>query len=686
MSDLRFIFEPRAVAIVGASSDPTKRGYQAVRALLDAQFQGRIQPVNPKGGELLGLPVAKSIAELDPVPDLALICTPAPTTPDVIRECGRKGIRGAVVLALGFSETGEAGAALESTLGAAARESGVRVVGPNTSGILNLPIGLNLIGARGARPGSIALLVQSGNMALSMLNETAAGAHEGISICIGAGNQADLTLADYLRYLESDAHTRSIALYAEGFKDGRAFYEATRAPRTKPIVLLKGGRTEAGLAAAQSHTGALAGEYTVLRAALAQAGVISVQRTDELFPVAEALAQQPALQRGIAVLSDGGGHATLAADALSELGAPLAPLSDTTLERLRSLLGANAAIGNPVDMANAPDSAPIVFRAALQALLDDDAVGGVLVAGLFGGYGIRFAESLVEQEITAATSMAASARTARKTLVVHSLYASSNTRPLQLLRESKVPVVGSLDIGCRCVAAASEWGRYQTRPLPPAPAPRPILAEHGVLLETEARALLHDFAVPLVRATFCRSADEALAAVRACGVAVMKVVARSIVHKSDVGGVLLHVSAEQASAAFRRLTSLSPDVEGVLVSPQLPAPSAEVLVGAHRDPQFGPVITVGVGGIMAEVQRAVRVRLLPLWRDEVERLIDESPAGVLLPGGRGRPPADRARLTALVMGVAECLLACEQIAELEVNPVFVYEDDALGVDARVILH
>jgi acetyltransferase len=314
------VFRPRSVAIVGASHDPTKRGYQAVRALLEAGYAGPIYPVNPRGGELHGVRVHKSLDEIPRVPDLALVCTPAATVPEVLEACSARGIPAAVVLALGFAETGAEGAALEDVVRAVVRRTGIRVVGPNTSGILNLPFGLNLIGARGARPGRIAVLVQSGNMALSLLNQSAASEHEGISICVGAGNQVDLGMADYLEYLTNDERTAAIAIYVESFREGRRFFEIARDPRReKPIVLLKGGRSHAGEAAARSHTGALAGEYAVAQAAFRQAGIIEVRRTDELFAVAETLVRQPPAENGIAVLSDGGGHATLAIDALSEL-------------------------------------------------------------------------------------------------------------------------------------------------------------------------------------------------------------------------------------------------------------------------------------------------------------------------------------------------------------------------------
>ncbi len=697
MSDpLDVVFRPRAVAIIGASHDPTKRGHQAVRALLEAGYQGRIQLVNPRGGELLGLPVTATISQLDPTPDLALVCTPAATVPQVLEDCARKGIPAAVVLALGFAETGAAGARLEQEVGALARRTGVRVVGPNTSGLLNLPIGLNLIGARGARAGGIGLLVQSGNVALSLLNETASGRHEGISICVGAGNQVDLGFADYLRYLNQDVNTHAIALYVEGLPNGRAFFDAARDPqRSKPIVLLKGGRSPEGQSAARSHTGALTGEYAVVRAALRQAGVIEVTRTDELFPVAETLAQQPPLQGGIVVLSDGGGHATLAADALSELQAPLAQLTAETEAQLRALLGPNASTRNPVDLAGTSDAAPRVFAQTLDILLADAAVGGVLVVGLFGGYALRFSASLAQEEGDTAQRLAQQAAAAGKTLVVHSLYAAQPSEPLDVLRKARVPVVESLEIACRCIAAAAEQASYaRPRVVPNCPrkpaskVPAAVRQEgRTTLLETEARQLLAQYGVPFVAAELCRSEADVIAALQRLPVAVaLKIVAPGIAHKTDVGGVRLGITnPTDAARAFHQLMSLADDARGVLLSPMLERPLAEVLVGARRDPQFGPILTVGSGGTLAELQRAVSIRLLPIDRAEALAMLEETSVNQLLQGVRGSAPGNRVALIDVMLAVGDALLANDELADVEVNPVFVSDEDAIALDARAFL-
>lgn len=265
VSSLDAVLRPASVAVIGASRDSAKRGHHIVRALVDSGFAGRVVPVNPAGGDLLGLPVARSIAEVSPPPELAAICTPAATVPAVLHECAVAGVRAAVILAVGFGESGASGAQLEAEVAAITQRDGIRVVGPNTSGLMNVPLGLNLIGVRGVRAGGLALLVQSGNLALQLMTECNARSSAGFSFIIGAGNETDIRFHEYLRALAADDSTGAILMHAEGFRDGRSFFEtACDVSARKPIVLLKGARSVSGGEAARSHTGAVAGEHAVL--------------------------------------------------------------------------------------------------------------------------------------------------------------------------------------------------------------------------------------------------------------------------------------------------------------------------------------------------------------------------------------------------------------------------------------
>ncbi|HEX6132722.1 MAG TPA: acetate--CoA ligase family protein [Longimicrobiales bacterium] len=709
---LDVLLRPSSIAVIGASRDSTKRGHRALQALRDAGYGGRVIPVHPAGGELLGWPVARGPGDLAAPPDLALICTPAPTVSTVLEEWAVAGTRGAVVLASGFAESGEAGAQLERDMRDVIARTGIRVIGPNTSGILNVSLGLNLIGVAGVAEGPISLVVQSGNLALALMTEAAATG-PGFSLVVGVGNEADVGFHELLDFLETDERTRVVVVHAEGFRNGAAFLAAARRlAATKPVVMLKAGRTLHGDASARSHTGAIAGSYAALHAGLRQAGVIEVLRSDELLPVAAALAAQPgvAAGRGIAVLSDGGGHATIAVDYLHERGVYPATLRESTASGLRALLGRAAAVGNPIDLAGAADRDPLVFARTLELLAADEGVGAILLVGLFGGYAIRFSPALLDAEIDVAHRLVASARQAGVALVVHSLYADRRSLPLRILREAGVPVHGSLEVACRSVHALLERGALVHRLLhtpPPSPPALPDIAaadpfrqarDEGrtALLETEARELAEAFGVPLVPAVFCTTPAEAgTAAARIGGPVAVRIVAPAVPHKSESGGVALDTPVAHVESAARRVLEsvgawcreqdVEPDMRGVLVSPMLAAPIAELLVGIVRDPQFGPVLTIGGGGTDVELQRDTATRILPVDEAEIDEMLRSLRVAPVLAGYRGRAAADRGAIRRVVLALARCALACPALAEVEANPVFVYPDRAVAVDLRMFI-
>jgi acetate---CoA ligase (ADP-forming) len=700
------LLEPRAVAVIGASSDPTKRGHHAVRALLDDGYTGAIHPVHPRGGTLFDLRVARSVAELPPGIDLALICTPADTVAELVEACGAVGIRGAVVLALGFGEIGGEGALHEQRLRAAIRRSGVRVVGPNTSGIANPSIGLNLIGVRGLRPGGLALLAQSGNVLLGALLEARRRPALGFSCCIGAGNAIDITLAEYLAWLATDERTHAIALYAEGIGDGRAFLDAAAraVANGKPVVLLKGGRTHAGDAAAQSHTGALSGGYAVLRAALREAGVVEVERSDEFFPLVETLLLQPSPPRGsgLAILADGGGHATLAADHLTTLGVRLATTTAACRRALSERLGATAAVANPVDIAGAADRDPSAFAAAAAALLAVDDVGALLLVGLFGGYATRFAAALEAAEVAAAERLVALARAAGRPLVVQSLYADAQSAALDVLRAGGVPVCASLEAACHCVGEALQRTTRRERArarLDVARAASHVAASgHGTVrvapgaLEPELRELVRGHGVRVAPATFCRTAAETARAAAAYTVPLaVRAVAAGVSHKTEAGGVRLGIAPADAARVFDEVRAsiaahaVTARFEGVLVGPLLARPIAELLVGVRTDPVFGRVLAIGAGGTAVEVLRDVVLRVPPLDRGDIVRMLDELRIAPLLRGWRGAPPIDAHAVADSALALLACADAHADITELELNPVFAYADGAVAVDVRAVV-
>jgi acetyltransferase len=707
-SPLHAFLAPGSIAIVGASADPTKRGYKAMIGLIKDGYDGAIYPINPKTDMILGV---KTCASLDAVPgpvDLALICTPASTVPGILADCGRKGVKGAIVLASGFKETGPEGAKLEQQVLDAARAGGVRVIGPNTSGMFNLHKKVNLLALANVKPGDIGFISQSGNMLLSLVLEAEHNGHVGFSTYVGPGNQTDIGFNDYLRYLGEDPHTRVATLYVEGFRDGQRFLEAAREiSAMKPVVVYKSGSTEQGQKAASSHTGSLAGSYAMTVDLLRQVGVSVVQHSNEILPVAEGLGlMQKAPGKRVAVIADGGGQATIASDRLAEAGLELAELSEHTKRRLGEILLPQASLVNPVDVAGSSDANPALLAECMEIVAEDDNVDSIFLVGMFGGYSIRFAEDLLGGEMRGAESMIELARRIDKAVVVYSLYAPIKPPALRRLHEAGLPVYTSIEHAVRVLAALGERGIYlkshAADKLAPAIAPSEdmkalfVRAQHEGrdLFEFEAKTLLRAHGVDVAPEVVVRSADElpAVAAQFGDQALVMKVVSKDILHKSDAGGVKLslHGEADLRQAFDRIMASCraydpNADIRGVLVTP-MAKKGTEVIIGVSRDPIFGPVLMFGLGGIFVEILKDVAFRAIPLSQHDAESMVDQLKARKVLEGARGEPPADKAALVDLLLKVSGIVSAYPQISELDLNPVIAYPDGYAAVDARIIVN
>jgi acetyltransferase len=691
------LLDPRSIAVIGASTDSGKRGHQAIDALLRAGFAGPIVPVNPRGGSVLGLPVRREIAELPYGLDVALVALPGAAVPSTIRRLAERGVAGAVVLANGFGETGAAGEALDAELRAAIAETGVRVVGPNTSGILVAGSGANLVGVPGVAPGPVALVTQSGNMLLSFLADIRAHRLPGLHSYLGLGNQADVGYPECLRELAARPDVRAIAVHSEGIKDGRGFLvAASRAARRRPVVLLRGGRSAAGARTALSHTGSVAGADDVARAVLGQAGVELVDRSDELAVVTGVLATAAPLPAGlgVAVLSDGGGHAALTVDALSAAGVPLAELAPDTRARLTALLGPAAAVTNPVDVAGATDADPQRLAEAAGLLLTDAAVGLVLVVGLYGGYHLRFEPELAGAERATSRRLVELVGAHRKPLVVHSLYAMDAPANHEILRAGNVPVLASIDHAVRAVAALHRRGRYLATvadrsglELPVAHLPGPVGALP--LAEPAAREFVEAAGISTGQWVFATTAGEARTAVARFGVpCAVKVVSPQVVHKSDAGGVRLDVTdgASAFSSIVQSVRTALPDADitGVVVTP-MAARGVELLVGATIDPIFGPTVAFGSGGVLVEALGDVTFRAAPFTEREALEMIGETVATKLLDGYRDLPPVDRDQLAAFLVRVGDFAASTPRLRELDLNPVIANACGVQLVDVRVVL-
>ena len=702
-SGVRAALYPRSIAVLGASRSPKKRGNRVLRALSELGFEGPVYPVNPNATEIDGRTCYPNVEALPEAPDLALIALPGSMTPAAVEACGRAGVRAAIILAVGFAESGEEGAELQASLLEAARDSGVRIVGPNTSGLLNLGLGLNLVGTPDLTPGSIGILSQSGNIALALMNEGGRTPGVGVSVYVGVGNEADIGFHEYLDVLAEDDGTDVIVIYADGMRAPGAFLRsAARVTRSKPIVFLKGGRPPEGSTAVLSHTGALAGDYAVLSAGLRQAGVVEVTREDELLPVALALAKQPpGAAGGIAILSDGGGQNALACDLFHEMGCPTATLSAETRERLGVILGPAAAVRNPVDVAGAADSNPGVFADALGVLVGDPGVAGVLLVGLFGGYHIAYSKTFELVEMEAAGRLMNDAGAAGKPVVVHSIYANVDSLPLTHLREGGVPVTSSLEIACRCAEVvvrrrdlllrAPVWARENLADRAGLRAPATSPAS---LTEWQAREELSAYGARFAPGRLVRTKDD-LAGLSWDAPFAKKIVSPGIPHKTEADGVLLDVaSLSEAENGMSRLMDSAhtylqgkgsdASIDGILVTEMMPAPVAELLIGVRRMPRLGCALTVGAGGTRTEALGDVTHRVLPIHATEVEEMLLELRIAPVLSGARGRPAASLQAVSELVLAVVRYALHDPSISEVELNPTFAYADRAIAVDALVV--
>lgn len=706
---LNSIFKARSIAIIGASNDPAKRGNQAIRKLHVDGYEGKIYPINPKAPEVLGLKAYASVLDIETDIDLVLVCTPAKTLPGILDQCGQKKIPGAVVLAAGFAEIGKEGQDIADTTLEAASRNNVRVVGPNTNGVFNLHNKMNMVGVQDVAPGNIGICSQSGNMMLAFVTEAKRRGGVGFSSYVGVGNQLDVSLAEYLQYFGDDEDTKAPVFYVEGFKDGRAFLDTCRnVTQKKPVIIYKSGRTEAGQVAASSHTGSLASSFALTRGLLKQAGATVVEQSDKILSIAEGLSKLPVPEGGrVAILADGGGHATVTVDALIDAGVELAQLNPATIEKLRALLPAAAACSNPIDVAGGTDADPSVSAICAEILLADENVDILMIIGMYGGYAARFNPALLDNEIATSRRLAAMSQESGKPLIVQSVYNALRTKPIEVLKDAGVPVFIWPEPAVRCISELIEYARARARnsrsPLvvPDGPLPKGLAIlskivgeERDAFYEHEAKELLAAYDVNVPRQFLARTEDDLARVSDELGsdLMAMKIVSQDILHKSDAGGVKLKISGETALReaygeiiANARVYDPDADVHGVLVAPMAQS-GVEIIIGVVHDPMFGPVMMFGLGGIFVEVLKDVSFRALPMSRADAHVMVEEIQSSKILDGVRGGLPIDKAALEDLMMKVSQLALAHPEIKEIDLNPVILRNDGYDVVDARMILN
>ncbi|MEV0276798.1 acetate--CoA ligase family protein [Streptomyces sp. NPDC050610] len=676
--DLDALFSPRSVAVVGASDDQSKYGNWISVQALRMSGERPVHLVNRRGGPVLGRPAHRSLADVPGPVDLVVIAVPAAGFEAAVEEALAVGARAIVGITAGFGELGADGKAREAALAERVRRAGAVLLGPNCLGVLDSTSGLYL--ASNPLPaGPVGLISQSGNMALE-LSAFLTGRGLGFSRFASLGNQADLGAADLVRAYAAHDGTELIAVYCEDFGDGRAFVAAASdaVAAGKPVVLLTVGGSAASVRGAKSHTGALTSDTSVIDAACRAAGADRVHSPREMADLLAALHRfGPAPARRVAVLADGGGHASVACDVAEACGLDVPEFAPATADALRAGLPPSAGVGNPVDLAGAGEQDISSFTRTLDTLLADPDTDSVLVTGYFGGYG-TYGEALAARELATARAMGESVRRHGRPVVVHTMCADSPAA--DVLRAQGVPVFGAVEDAARTLGMLAR----RTAP-PPVPRPTPTAPPVDDDGYWSARELIRTAGVAFPAARLVRTADEAADAARAIGGPVV-LKALGLLHKSDSGGVALGLRDEESVRAAHADMARRLDPPGFCVEAMADlGGGVELIVGVRRDPRFGPVAMVGLGGVATEVLRDVVFALAPVAPAHARAILGELRAAALLHGVRGRPAVDLDALAAAVATVTEVAAAHPEIAELEVNPLLATADGCLGLDARIVL-
>ncbi|MCB9727029.1 MAG: acetate--CoA ligase family protein [Deltaproteobacteria bacterium] len=700
-------FTPRSVAVIGASSRTSSVGYAVFRNLLfgsiagtrrEDGFPGPVHAVNPKGGELLGQPVHRDLASIGAPCDLIVVAIPPAFIPDLIDESARHGVRAAILITAGFSEMGAEGHALQEEVARRARAQGIRLVGPNCLGILRPASGLNASFAAAAPPaGGIGLLSQSGALITGIIS-LARQEQFGLSAAISLGDKADVADQEMLDFLAADDRTKAIALYVEAARSPRAFFEALRAAAAKkPVVAIKGGATAAGARAATSHTGSLAGSASAYAAAFAQAGVIQAQTVEELISWSRALAlQPPAAGDRIAIITNAGGPGVLAADAAFRAGLRLAELSPATHAALDAVLPSVWSRQNPVDIIG--DAGPERYAAALDILGAAPEVDGVVL--------IMTVQAMTDPGATAEAIARAHANPAWTMPIVCSFIGLIGTDLGRYLDERGVPELDTPEPAVRAMAALVARGRFERRtrtaPWDASALPAPDLERAARLVAEAQRAGQRNLDLARARDVLAAAGlrynesgtaedgDEAAALAERLGYpVVVKLISPDVLHKSDVGGVVLGVidSDGVREACDRIRASVARHQPGAVITGftvEQQVSGTEIIVGTSRDGDFGTLLMVGMGGVFVEVYKDVTFRLAPIVREDAQAMIEGIVAQPLLDGARGRPRLDRGELAEVLMRISDLVTAVPSIEELDVNPLVITERGLVAIDARVI--
>lgn len=696
------LFLPRSIAVIGATDRAGTVGRSVISNLLESKLPIKIYPITLSHTEVLGLTTFKTVGDVPSSIDLAVVVTPAQTVPKIIGECVDIGVRAAIVISAGFREQGPAGAALEEEIKQHLRRGSLRLVGPNCMGLMNPTIGLNATFAKSMpKKGSVAFLSQSGALQTAILDWSQKEL-VGFSAIVSTGSMLDVGWGDLIYHFGDDPHTKSILLYMESVGDARSFLSAAREiALSKPIIVIKAGRSEAASRAAASHTGALAGSDDVLEAAFRRCGVLRVQHIADLFYMAEVLSKQPR-PRGprLSIVTNAGGPGVLATDALMATGGELTILSPETIHQLDDFLSAHWSRGNPVDVL--ADADPDRFVKAVDIVSKDPASDGLLA--IIAPQGLADPTRVAEQ-------MRPYAHNSNKPVIASWMGGDGVAEGTAILNAAGIPTFSYPDTAARAFTYMWRYtynlrGLYETPAFVDAPSAsggrksaselvqRVRQAGRGMLNEFESKQLLAYYGIPVVETRMAESEDQACSIASEIGFpVVLKLLSNTIAHKTDVDGVRLRIqNIDQVRTAFRSIQSAVTEkagpehFAGVTVQPMVKRDGYELILGSSVDPQFGPVILFGSGGVMVEVYRDHALALPPLNTTLAQRMMEQTRIFSALRGVRGRKPVNLVLLEELLVRFSQLVMEQPWIKEIDINPLLATPDQLLALDARIAVH
>lgn len=696
--DIQDLFEPKALAVIGAARDENKIGYKILKNILTGGYRGKIFPVNPQGGEILGLKAYRSVEEVNEPVDVASIVIPAKFVFEAVRSCARKKVKYLTIISSGFSEIGNNEE--ERRIVSYARDHNMRVLGPNIFGVYSAASSLNAtFGSPVIIPGGVAIITQSGALGVAMIGKTSVE-NIGLSAIVSVGNKTDVDEADLLEYLMADPRTKIVLMYIEGVRKGERLIQAVKKTTRKiPVVVIKSGRSERGAIAAASHTGSLAGSDEVFDAIMRQCGVLRAESVGEAFNWCKFLANTPSPSgENTVIVTNGGGIGVMATDACEKFGVRLYDDTLTLKEIFSTVTPEFGSAKNPVDLTGGATSAH--YNSALEEALRSAQIDSVIA--LYGETAVFDAEnlsSMIEENSRRYKE--------QKKPLVFSIFGGEKIESCLLsMKKGEAAVYEDVYQAVSCLGSAYRYSHYlkefseavdEAAIDPPAinrVIDQALKEGRTFLLAHEGQAVMRAVGIPIPQTRIAHSLEEAVQAAEVIGYpVVIKVVSRDILHKSDAGGVALDledrnevIDAYQAILRNARAYKADAHIEGVEVS-EMVERGMETIIGARRDGTFGPMIMFGLGGIYVEVMKDVAFRALPINRKEIMAMVKEIRAYPLLLGVRGEEKKDLDAVVDMIIRVGTVLYRCERIADIEINPLMVYEHGRGGkaVDVRILL-